>query len=418
VRRGRASRPKDAGEVARGPPAATQEPPSDRLTPPDRRGDGGARRRRRASVPIPSHQEDAGDAAQEPSEPGRLALNPEDAGGALPDLATPGLIPPHSPERTGVVRRPSPHAAWVLLGSVAGLASRLRAAAKTLGPDRNIEASWLRGAADLLERGEPERMAARESAIGLEELPREARLRKAALLAAWVDAAEALRAAVHLHETERGPLVESLFPEWRGSSLRRHADQALAAESELQRRLTTSYVVRRLGERATETALRPPLEALRAAAEAWTAERDRPPLAGAEAEKVRTRLLALAEETTRTLDRVRWVVRAALAARPDLVEAVFSRRARSSEVPAPGPGGGTVQAPSPPAEESPATMPARVEARPSGGPSAHAFAVATPDAVARVKRGRRTKKHPRPERGGPPRGKSAPPGRSRPARRS
>jgi hypothetical protein len=265
-------------------------------------------------------------------------------------------------------------------------------------------------------------MAARAGAIWLEELPREARLRKAALLAAWVDAAEALRAAVHLHETERGPLVESLFPEWRGSSLRRHADQALAAEAELQRRLATSYVVRRLGERATETALRPALEALRGAAEAWGAERDRPPLAGAEAEKVRTRLLALAEATTHTLDRVRSVVRAALAARPDLLEAAFSRRARSSEVPAPGPGGGAVQAPALPAEETPATMPARGERRPSDGLSAHASAVAAPDGVPRAERGRRTREKSPPERaparGGPPRGKSAPPGRPRPARRS
>jgi hypothetical protein len=149
-----------------------------------------------------------------------------------------------------------------------------------------------------------------------------------------VDAVEALRAAVHLHETERGPLVESLFPEWRGASLRRHGDQALAAESELRRRLASSYVARRLGEQATEAALRPALDAVSVAGEAWAAERDRLPLSGDEAHAVRARLFALAGETARSLDRVRWVVRAALADHRDLAELVFPARGRAAEAPA------------------------------------------------------------------------------------
>jgi hypothetical protein len=138
-----------------------------------------------------------------------------------------------------------------------------------------------------------------------------------------VDAAETLRSAIHGQESERGPLAEALFPAWRGPSLRRHADQALAAEAELQRRLSSSYVARRLEEAATATALRPALEALDAAGTAWAAEPDRPALTGTEAEEVRARLLALAGETAHTLDRVRWVARAALVERPDLAHAVF-----------------------------------------------------------------------------------------------
>jgi len=212
---------------------------------------------------------------------------------------------------------------------VEGLAARLRAAAAALDAPSDVEAGWLRGAAELLERGAAARASARESTVWLEELGPESRARKAALLSAWVAAAEALRAAVHLHESERGPLVEALFPEWRAPSLRRHAEQALAAEADLERRLSSAYVVRRLDERATATALRPALEALEAARAAWAAERDRPALAGAEADQVRTRLLAVAAETAQTVDRVRRVVRGALAGRPELVGTVFPGRARA-----------------------------------------------------------------------------------------
>ena len=148
---------------------------------------------------------------------------------------------------------------------------------------------------------------------------------------AWVDAAEALRSAIHAHQAERGPLAEALFPVWRGPALRRHADQALAAETELRRRLASAYVVRRLAEPATRAALSSPLEALEAAGVVWNAERDRAAFSGAEAEDVRRGLLAAAEETGRTLDRIRWVVRAALVDRPELLEVVFPRRARTGE---------------------------------------------------------------------------------------
>lgn len=148
------------------------------------------------------------------------------------------------------------------------------------------------------------------------------------MLSAWVDAAESLRTAIHVLESERGPLVESLFPEWRGPSLRRHADQARAAETELQRRLASGYVVRRLAELTTHAALGAALEGLAAAGTAWAAHRDRPSLEGAEADVVRTRLLALAGRTAHLLERVRWVVRAALADRPGLSDAVFPRRTR------------------------------------------------------------------------------------------
>jgi len=164
--------------------------------------------------------------------------------------------------------------------------------------------------------------------VWLEELAPEARARKASLLSAWVDAAESLRSAIHAHESERGPLVEALFPVWRGASLRRHADQALVAETELQRRLGSTYVLRRLAELATQSAVGPALEALAAAGPAWAAERDRPALAGAESEELRRRLLAVAREGAQLLERVRWVVRAALVHRADLVETVFPKRAR------------------------------------------------------------------------------------------
>jgi len=171
-----------------------------------------------------------------------------------------------------------------------------------------------------VERGVPERRAIRIEALWLEELALEARAHKAWLLASWVNAAEALRSAIHAHESERGPLVEALFPAWRGSSLRRHLDQARAAEAELQRRLASGYVVRRLAELTTRSAVGPALEALAAAGTAWAAERDRPALAGATADEVRERLLAAAREAAQLLERVRWVVRAAFAGRPELVE--------------------------------------------------------------------------------------------------
>ena len=212
-----------------------------------------------------------------------------------------------------------------------GLATRLRAAAEALGGTTHVEAGWLSGAAELLDRGEAQRIAVRAAAVWLEELVPEARTRKASLLSAWVSAAEALRLAIHAHESERGPLVEALFPAWRGPSLRRHADQALAAEAELQRRLSASYVARRLEEPATEAALRPALEALDAARRAWAVERDRPALTGAEADEVRGRLLTVAGETARTVDRLRWLVRAALVDWPDLADGVFPRRSRPSE---------------------------------------------------------------------------------------
>src|SRR5207342_1039196 len=102
----------------------------------------------------------------------------------------------------------------------------------------------------------------------------------------------------------------------------------LAFEVELQRRLSSGYVVRRLAEPATDGVLRPALDALAAAQASWSAERDRPALSSPEADGVRSHLLALAEETARTLERVRAVVRAALADRPELIEAIFPRRAR------------------------------------------------------------------------------------------
>ncbi len=278
-----------------------------------------------------------------------------------------------------------------------GLAARLRAAADALDAGSDIEAGWLRGAAALLERGAAARTSARTSAVWLEELGPEARARKAALLSAWVAAAEALRAAVHLHESERGPLVEALFPEWRAPSLRRHADQALEAEADLQRRLCSAYVVRRLDERATETALRPALEALEAARAAWAAERDRLALAGPEADQVRSQLLAVAVESARTLDRVRWVVRGALAGRPELVEAVFPGRARAP-APASDPSSGDLVEPTTPSAEAdahPAPGAEAPPARPEAAGSTPASLAPEPTHVPpRVKRPRRA----RPER--------------------
>ncbi len=207
----------------------------------------------------------------------------------------------------------------------------MRGAADALRKEASIEAAWLRGAADLVERDEAGRHTVRADALWLEELASEARARKSAVLAAWVDAAEGLRTAIHALESERGPLVESLFPEWRGPSLRRHVDQARAAETELQRRLASGYVVRRLAELATHDALGAALEGLAAAGTTWAADRDRPPLEGPEADALRTRLLALAGRTAHLLDRVRWVVRAALADRPELIDAVFRKRARPAQ---------------------------------------------------------------------------------------
>jgi hypothetical protein len=216
---------------------------------------------------------------------------------------------------------------------VDGLAARLRTSAEALGDAAGIEAAWLRGAADLVEQGEAERHSVRTDAVWLEELASEARARKAALLSAWVDAAEALRTAIHALESERGPLVESLFPGWRGPSLRRHADQALAAEAELQRRLSSGYVARRLAELATHAALGTALEALAGAGAMWAAERERPALAGADADALRSMLLALAGRTAHLLERVRWLVRAALADRPALIAGVFPGRTRPADAP-------------------------------------------------------------------------------------
>ncbi len=216
----------------------------------------------------------------------------------------------------------------MLLGTTEGLAKRLRAAAEALEPPDEVESGWLQGAAALVERGEQTRRSARASAIWLEELAAEARARKVALLRAWLEAAGALRATLHGHDSERGPLTQALFPEWREPALRRHVDQALTFEVELQRRLSSGYVIRRLAEPATEEVLRPSLDALAAAQVSWSAERDRAALSSPEADGVRSHLLALAEETARTLQRVRAVVRAALADRPDLIDAIFARRTR------------------------------------------------------------------------------------------
>ena len=258
----------------------------------------------------------------------------------------------------------------MLLGTLEELAARLRAAADALD---EVEADWLRGAADLVERAGPERQAARAEAVWLEELASEAKARKASLLSAWVDAAESLRSAIHVHETERGPLVEALFPVWKGASLRRHVDQALAAQTELQRRLGSAYVLRRLAELTTQSAVGPALETLAAAGTAWAAERERPALSGDEADTVRTRLLSAAANGAQLLERVRSVVRAALVSRPELLETVFPKRGRPAgpETPAEG---GAVDAP---ARETvtaaeldsgapgPADRPPAVEATPS-----------------------------------------------------
>jgi hypothetical protein len=253
------------------------------------------------------------------------------------------------------------------------LAGRLHAAADALD---EVEAGWLRGAANLVERGGPGRQAARAEAVWLEELASEARARKASLLSAWVEAAESLRSAIHVHETERGPLVEALFPVWKGASLRRHVDQALAAEGELQRRLTSAYVLRRLAELTTQTAVGPALEALAAAGAAWAAERERPALSGAGAEAVRTKLLAVAQDGALLLERVRWVVRAALVHRPELVEAVFPKRGRPAELESASAEGGAVDAPAPetvaaarPDSGASTRLPEAVEATPAPGPS-------------------------------------------------
>jgi hypothetical protein len=172
-----------------------------------------------------------------------------------------------------------------------------------------------------------------------------------------VNAAEALRSAVHAHESERGPLVEALFPAWKGSSLRRHIDQALAAEVELQRRLASGYVVRRLAELTTRSAVGPALEALAAAGTAWAAERESPALAGESADEVRERVLAAAGEATRLLDRVRWLVRAALARRPEILETVFPKRAQStSRVTAPSGGSAPDEASTIPGEAAPGIL--------------------------------------------------------------
>jgi hypothetical protein len=203
------------------------------------------------------------------------------------------------------------------------------------------------------------RRASRAEAVWLEELGPEARARKASLLSAWVEAAEGLRSAIHAHESERGPLVEALFPVWRAPSLRRHADQALAAEKELQRRLSSAYVVRRLAELATQSAVGPALETVAAAGAAWAAERDRPALSGAEADEVRARLLAVAGKGAHLLERVRWVSRAALTRRPDLLDTVFPKRSRAES---PGEGESTEHAGTSSAEpaEVAAELPAHV----------------------------------------------------------
>ncbi|HET6981050.1 MAG TPA: hypothetical protein VFI53_02860, partial [Myxococcaceae bacterium] len=257
----------------------------------------------------------------------------------------------------------------MLLGTLEELAARLRAAADALD---EVEAGWLRGAADLVERAGPERQAARAEAIWLEELASEAKARKASLLSAWVDAAESLRSAIHVHETERGPLVEALFPVWKGASLRRHVDQALAAQTELQRRLGSAYVVRRLAELTTQSAVGPALEALAAAGTSWAAERERPALTGDEADTVRKRLLGAAENGAQLLERVRSVVRAALVSRPELLETVFPKRGRPAKPEAPeggaleAPAVGTVAAEGPDSgAPGPADRPAAVEAAPA-----------------------------------------------------
>jgi len=220
---------------------------------------------------------------------------------------------------------------------VEGLAERLRAAAVAVEPERDVEAGWLCGAAVLVDRGREAARSARANAVWLEELASEARARKATLLSRWVAAAGALRDALHAHDSDRGPLTEAVFPEWREPALRRHVDQALAFEVELERRLSSAYVARRLSEPATEHALRPALDALAAARTAWSAERDRPALSGPEAEEVRSHLLAVAGETSRMRDRVRAVVRAAMEERPERIDAIFPKRARPGE---PAPEGG------------------------------------------------------------------------------
>jgi hypothetical protein len=263
---------------------------------------------------------------------------------------------------------------------VDGLAARLRTAAEALGDGAGIEAAWLLGAADLVDQGEAERHSVREAAVWLEELASEARARKAALLSAWVDAAEALRTAIQALESERGPLVESLFPVWRGPSLRRHAEQALAAEAELQRRLSSGYVARRLAELATHAALGTALEALAGAGATWAAERDRPALAGPEADALRRRLLAMAGRTAHLLERVRWVVRAALADRTELIDEVFPRRTRPADAlaVAPADAGETsaarARADAPAAAAAPANMVAATETAPAPAPRSEAVA--------------------------------------------
>ncbi len=262
----------------------------------------------------------------------------------------------------------------MLLGTTEGLAERLRAAADALEPGREVEAGWLRSAAALVEHGNQARHSARASAVWLEELAAEARARKFSLLRAWLETAGALRATLHLHDSERGPLTQALFPEWREPALRRHVDQALAFGLELQRRLSSGYVVRRLAEPVTERVLRPALDALEAAQASWSAERDRPALSSPEADEVRSHLLAIAVETARTLERVRAVVRAALPDRPELIEGIFPRRAR--------PAGASTEIGAADAQRSPAGD--GVEAEPDlprrGDPAAGETARPTPDA--------------------------------------
>ena len=118
-------------------------------------------------------------------------------------------------------RRRGSRAAWTLLGNVEGLAARLRAAADALERASDVEAGWLRGAAALVERGAAGAdLRPGERAVARGARPPRPGPGRPSLLSAWVAAAEALRAAVHLHESERGPLVEALFPEWRAPSLR------------------------------------------------------------------------------------------------------------------------------------------------------------------------------------------------------
>jgi hypothetical protein len=124
----------------------------------------------------------------------------------------------------------------------------LRATSQRLPSALEDERAWLAAAARRVEQPLLGLEAAIAQAGALPEFEAERRTKGQALVAAWVDSAEALLIGISSRLSAQSPLIEVLFPHQKFDRLRRGGAFARAYLGEIERRRRTAYVLRLASE--------------------------------------------------------------------------------------------------------------------------------------------------------------------------